>query len=238
MTKFLIQTIKGEVKHDFSFTLLESIAFNNWLRNEKIFDYEFTDEITKPGCIPIGSVEFVSKYLEDYYDITPKPINIPCELLDEMWTDRVVINGTEKDITNVKFVKSNDKIKSFTEICSEAPDGNYQISDIIPIDSEWRAFVYEGRLAGLQNYSGDFEIFPNLYQIKLMIKNYKSQPLAYTLDVGIYNGKTVIIEVHDFFSCGLYGFADHKILPYMFTKSFNSLIKRKPRPIAEVNLNN
>lgn len=224
--KFLIQTMNGKVKHDFSFTLIESIEFQNWIRNDKSIKFKLTDEKTKPGYIPIGSVEFVSKYIYDYYGLTPKPINIPIELIDENWTSRTVINGTEKDIKGEKFVKSNDKIKSFTEICKSAPEGNYQISDVINIQSEWRAFVYKKQLVGLQNYSGKFDIFPNVEKIEEMIFYYKSQPVAYTLDVGISHGETVIIEVHDFFSCGLYGFSDHNILPFMFSNWFYSFIKK------------
>lgn len=221
---FLIQTINGKVKHDFSFTLLESIEFQNWLRNDKSFEVCFTDEPTMPNYIPIGSVEFVSKYINDYYGITPKPKNIPSELIGKNWTGRTVINGTEKDIIGEKFVKSNDKIKSFTEICKTAPEGNYQISDLIDIESEWRAFVYEGKLVGLQNYAGEFDVFPNVDKIKAMINAYKTQPIAFTLDVAISNNDTVIIEVHDFFSCGLYGFSEHKILPFMFSKWFYSFV--------------
>jgi len=223
--KFLIQTINGKVKHDFSFALLESIEYQNWLRNDKSFEVLFTNEATIPNCIPIGSVEFVSKYLNDHYDLIPKPKNVPLELMDFKWTGRNVINGTEKDIVGEKFVKSNDRIKSFTKICKSAPEGNYQISDLIDIQSEWRCFVYEGKLVGLQNYSGEFDIFPNVNIIKSMINMYESQPIAFTLDVAITNTNcTVIIEVHDFFSCGLYGFNDHRILPFMFSKWFNNFI--------------
>jgi len=217
---FLIQTINGEVKYDFSFTLLESINYNNWLKGDEFFNVSFTDNLTKPNYIPIGSVEFVCKYLKDYYKLIPKPKNIPFELLEECWTGRKVINGTEKDIVGEKFVKSNDKIKSFTEICTSAPKGNYQISEIIEIESEWRAFVYKGKLVGLQNYSGKFDIFPDVNKVKAMIKAYKTQSISFTLDVAISNNNTVIIEVHDFFSCGLYGFSNHNLLPFMFSSWF------------------
>lgn len=223
--KFLIQTIDGKVKHDFSFTLLESIEYQNWLGGDSSFEVLFTDGELVPDCIPIGSVEFVSKYLNDYYGLNPAPKNIPIELIVERFTGRKVINGTEIDIVGEKFVKSNDKIKSFTEICTSAPVGNYQISDIIEIQSEWRAFIYNGKLVGLQNYSGEFDIFPDVSKIREMITEYKSQPVAFTLDVAISNNQTVIIEVHDFFSCGLYGFSDHRILPFMFLRWFCENIK-------------
>lgn len=224
-TNFLIQTINGKIKHDFSFALLESIEYQKWLRNDLSFKIRLTDHNIWPNYIPIGSVEFVSKYLENYYGLIPKPKNIPIELIGKEWTGREIINGTEKDITGIKFVKSNDRIKSFTEICNEAPEGNYQISDLINIESEWRAFVYEGKLVGLQNYSGDFTIFPDVNKIEAMIREYKTQPIAFTLDVAISNNNTVVIEVHDFFSCGLYGFSDHRILPFMFSRWFYSFTK-------------
>lgn len=178
-------------------------------------------------------MEFVSKYLQDNYNIVLKPINIPEELLDVKFTGRCVFNGTEKDIVNgeKKFVKSNDKIKSFAEITDNAPIGNYQISDLINIKSEWRAFVFKNKLVGLQNYSGDFTVFPSIEKINNMIAEYKTQPIAFTLDVAIKedNNITVIIECHNFFSCGLYGFADHKILPFMFSQSFYEYLRNNKK---------
>jgi hypothetical protein len=61
-----------------------------------------------------------------------------------------------------------------------------------------------------------------------MIKKYKSAPIAYTLDVGV-NDKdgTFIIEIHTFFSCGLYGFVNHAILPNMFYQCFQEYIQKE-----------
>ena len=72
--------------------------------------------------------------------------------------------------------------------------------------------------------TGDFTIFPNIDKINKMI--FKSAPVAYTLDVAICDGATVVIEVHDFFSCGLYGFSDLKILPYMFSQWYYEYIRK------------
>ena len=245
--KFLIQKIDNKVVHDFSFTLLESIRYQNWLTNTKDIKVKYLDYIviTDPDMIypiqwksihrdyvPVGSVEFVTEFLGHFYGLIPKPINVPEELFGIEFTQRKIFNGTEKDFKGRLFVKSNDKIKSITGILNETesydlPVGNYQFSDVISIESEWRVFVYQDKLVGLQNYSGDFTKFPDVHKIEEMIKAYKNAPIAYTLDVGVgksqYHKKygfflgndTFIIEVHDFFSCGLYGFAEHKIYPYM-----------------------
>jgi hypothetical protein len=225
---FLIQTIDGQIKHDFSFTLIQSIEYHKWFNPECEMDYVLSENKYLPDFIPIGSVEFVSNYLKEFYNFIPKPINIPSELMNKEWTGRKVFNGCENDIKGEKFVKSNEKIKSFTEICSEAPKGLYQISDVIEIQSEYRAFVYNKKLVGLKNYAGDFDVFPDVDKIKKMIDVYHSQPPAFTLDVAVTDkGEMVVIEVHDFFSCGLYGFAEHKILPFMFSRWFYHFLQQK-----------
>jgi len=96
MMKFLIQTINGEIKHDFSFTLLESINYQNWL-NPNSIEFILSDNTDYlEDFVPIGSVEFVSEYIKKYFNKDIKPINIPSELLDNKFTCRNVFNGTEK----------------------------------------------------------------------------------------------------------------------------------------------
>lgn len=237
MIKFLIQKIDRKVKNDFSLALIESVEYHKWFykannpfrikyfstteNQEKIFT---TINDKYKNHIPIGSVEFVSQYLKVYHNKDVKPRNVPSELFDEFFTGRKIFNGTEKDIIGEKFVKSNDKIKGFTNITDRAPKGNYQISDLIDFESEYRVFVYKRKIVGLQNYSGDFLKFPNVNKIEYMIKSFINAPIAYTLDVGICKDKTCVVEIHDFFSCGFYGFADYKIVPYMFCDWFNQYI--------------
>jgi hypothetical protein len=187
--------------------------------------------------VPIGSVEFVSEFLQHFYGLTPKPINVPEELFSPQFSHRPIYNGTEADVLKLNgrwFVKSNDKIKGFTELllCDRnhvwgIPKGNYQISAQISIESEWRAFVFDKKLVGLRNYAGEFTKFPNVYTIESMIRAYKSAPVAYTLDVGINSNGTFVIECHDFFSCGLYGFDDHAKLPLMYHRWFWQYIQRE-----------
>jgi hypothetical protein len=85
-------------------------------------------------------------------------------------------------------------------------------------------------LVGLQHYLGDFKLFPSIHKIHEMIYQYRDNvPVAYTLDVGILHNSddTVVIEVHDFFSCGFYGFSDHRVIPFMFSRWFNEYINKK-----------
>jgi hypothetical protein len=226
---FLIQTIDGEVKHDFSFALREVIESQNWYAKCEVHRYLLSDQMPA-GYIPVGANDFVIGYLEKHFGLIPKPMNIPDELNTLEFTHRNIIYGTEADIQGKKFVKSMDHIKAFTDITyfgqtSHVPQGNYMISDLIDIDSEWRAFIYKGKLVGLNNYSGEFTVFPDVSTIQKMISAFKTQPIAFTLDVGINAAGTFIIEAHDFFSCGLYGFSDARILPYMFADWFTQYVK-------------
>jgi hypothetical protein len=61
-----------------------------------------------------------------------------------------------------------------------------------------------------------------------MIIAYKSAPIAYTLDIGVFNVcDTFVIECHPMASVGLYGMSDHKILPHMFYRCFWELVQKE-----------
>ena len=151
--KFLIQKINKEIRHDFVFTLLEAIRFDKWLHGEKsTMEYRFinTIEVTEPNdiyppiefkpfhknYIPIGSIDFVTEFLQHFYGITPKPINVPKELFK--YAERPIINGNQTSLDNqsgIFYCKSNDTIKGFASVLSVSPDspiilpvGNYQFS--------------------------------------------------------------------------------------------------------------
>lgn len=242
MKTFLIQTVDNQIVHDFAFYLREAIKYHNWYYNEQVYNYILSETPERPklndyqyyslnDIIPIGTVEFVSEYLKKYYNIQNiKPLNIPQELMQEKYLKRwVKYQLNESNVFNAGekliFVKDNAKIKGFTNIIEPTkgyPKGEYLISEVVDIESEWRCFIYNGEFVGLQNYLGNFTLFPNIKLIKEMISRYKDCPPAYTLDIGINKiGETFILEVHNFFACGLYGFSDHRVLPQMFIKAFN-----------------
>jgi hypothetical protein len=224
MKQFQIQTVNGQIVHDFAFALIEMIKYNDWYYGQKKYDYILTDTVLEsPNKIPIGSLDFVFTYLK----YKPKPINIPIELRKEKYLKRVLYEANKKDIKFDKklFIKSATDYKSFTDIVKrpdEVPEGIYIVSDVIDIKSEWRAFVFCDRLLDVRRYAGDFRVFPDIKLIEEMIKDYKTSPDAYTLDVGVNDNGTFVIEVHPFASCGLYGFT-HYLLPEMFVKGLNSL---------------
>ena len=222
------------------------VKFLNYIEVQEPSDiYPIQFKPIHKDYVPIGSVEFVSEFLGHFYGLTPKPINVPEDLYrGHNYAGRDIWNGNHLYLDNCGgkfFVKSADKIdkiKGFREVVEcrtnnfettftpNIPIGNYQYSTYIScINSEWRAFVFKGKLVGLQNYCGDFTVFPDVKLINAMIKAYKSAPVAYTLDVGVSDFYTFVIECHDFFSCGLYGFTDSS-LPHMFYQWFREYLQK------------
>ncbi len=225
--KFLIQTVNNRIVHDFAFVLLEALRFHNWGGRDYHESTRCETSRHMPGWIPVGSVEYVQNYLKHAYGLTVKPRNVPEELMAPKWSGRKMLNQefvTPTDLSDgFLHIKSNDKIKAELDLTA-VPPGNYQTSPMQDYGSEWRAFVWRGGLVGLHNYSGDFTEFPDVDRIKEMMEVFDG-PCAYTLDVGLKGGETFVVEVHDFFSCGLYGFADLQLLPLMFGGWFNEFLR-------------
>lgn len=224
MINFLIQTVKGVVEHDFCRGLIDGLKYQDWLENGLEYTISYSDLPQITGdLIPIGSVEFVQRFMTMNGMKVPMPINVPYQLMKYEYAKREIFNGGPEMVTDEFFVKSLDKIKGFTEITDiRPPEGYYQISGILDIVSEWRGFVYNGKLVGLKHYSGEFDEFPDTNAVYNMIDAYTKGPVAYTLDVAVESrGFTVPIEVHDFYSCGLYGFNDQRVLPFMFIRWWN-----------------
>lgn len=258
MINFLIQAerVNGYLLpiHDFSYTLIEAIKYNNWFNNDKIYDYilheePFSYQLTLDNYIPIGSVEYVSSFIKEWNKVNYiKPINIPKSLHQsytkgikdylkrDVYYNEYIISPHRFPNENY-FIKDNSKIKGVSEFRRENDIKNFIlgnklsefiISENIEIESEWRAFIYNSQLLDIKNYSGEFDVFPDIELVRNAIKDYKDSPPAYTMDFGInkHDG-TFLIECHNFFSCGLYGFADYKNLPQMFIKAYKWQLEQK-----------
>lgn len=219
--KFLVQTNElGQLNLDFCWHIERAVEYLKSFRNQN-HEIKYTHKELFPNYIPIGSIEFVLEYIKTYYGGTILPKNVPECLMRHEFTKRHIFNGTEKDIKGLKFIKSNDVFKGITVITTKAEKGNYQISDVIDIHSEYRVFVFNGNIESIKHYSGYLNYLYNYDTIKKMVDVYEENnaPVAYTLDVGVTSrDETVIIEVHDFFSVGLYGWDDYNKIPFMFSQ--------------------
>lgn len=252
--KFLIQTIGGSIRHDFVFILKEAEHYYNWwnddpleLKEAKIGDIA---NIEHPEIyIPVGTVEFVSEYLQTFFPWakdTLRPLNVPECLFP--FAGRVIENIYSREDFSERFkqldsiyVKSLDEIKDDFNGPKYARTGTIsdwyeskdfvhcQVSEMINIASEWRVIVFNGEIQHIGNYSGDCLVFPDGETIRNMVKAYgEAAPKAWTLDVAVTtDSKTVVLECHRFFSCGLYGFSDLRRIPKMYSQTWYEMIMPK-----------
>lgn len=194
--------------------------------------------------IPVGNTEFVLGFLEHYFDIkNVKPLNIPKALLKDKylkrkyyyrWQKTKGIYGNDDLIEQDKkiFIKEANKFKGYTDIITHGATihvGEYITTGYKNIESEWRIFVNfnqiteKSEIVGCCNYAGDCVLFPDKNLVLQMIDDFNYK-YPYTLDVAVNKvDGTFIIECHDFFAVGLYGFSDYKILPSMFIRTFKML---------------
>jgi hypothetical protein len=239
---FLIQTVKGAVVHDFAFALKQALDFQTWFYGEAQHSVTYSDVPTLSGAIPNGSVipvgsnEFVFAYMQQHERHAPQniePIYIPSALQTEAFLGRSLSRETdiEKALTNSDFpifVKSATQYKGVTSLLEEQvglPADEYWLSSSISIQSEWRGFVHHHELLDVRSYAGDFRVMPDFTKMDAMIAAFRNEaPAAYTLDVAVTEaGDTVILEVHPFVSCGLYGFDQGDKLIKMLIDGYRAL---------------
>ena len=114
--------------------------------------------------------------------------------------------------------------------------GSHICHQLLERGEKVRAFVLDGNIIDMQNYSGDIWTLPDKKSIECMIYAFEhargsNVPPAYTLDVGVHQDscglKTSVIEVHDFYACGTYNLNDHYHYPIMLWEWWNWYRKTK-----------
>ncbi len=101
------------------------------------------------------------------------------------------------------------------------------VSEVVEFQSEFRAFIQDGKIIDCKNYTGNFWLRPNPHVIQEAIEAFKSPPKAYTLDWGIdMNGNTLLIEINDAFGVAPYGLDPVKYAMFLETR-WNELSLQK-----------
>lgn len=252
---FLVQKIAKKLAYDFTFELIQAKDYYDWMGKESLdirylntdgasVDGDIFKRIASPDkYIPVGSVEFVSAYLRKFYPDSVealKPLNVPEELFP--YAGRTIANVHDADGMKA-FANGGLLYRKSLNTIKDTANGpfqpkhvseciGFQISEPVDIQSEWRVFVFHDQVQYIANYSGDCLQFPDRFEINRIVEAYKGHsPIAYTLDVGVgcgrFQASTFVIEVHRFFSCGLYGFSDHQRIPKMLSQTWHQM---KTRP--------
>lgn len=243
-----IQRILNEIPDDWVFSAMLGLK-------NKGFEIKYFEEkdIEILPCnmqtIVIAYIEPTIKYFEANGIKIPHPLNIPSELNIPQFLNREIkcITMAElKAINNTPiFVKPYGKVKQFDSgvlekhstkklVFNDVPDDTLvQTSSLIDFITEYRCFIYKGEIKGIQYYKGNIGIFPDIFTISKMVTEYKSAPIAYSLDVGIfksedfgYADKTLLVECNDMWSIGHYGLRDD-IYSSMLRDRWFEIIKNK-----------
>ncbi|MCM1167221.1 MAG: ATP-grasp domain-containing protein [Lachnospiraceae bacterium] len=181
--------------------------------------------------IPVGSVEFALDWFKQAGIENIKPLNIPKELWE--YCRHYITIDKYSNVSGHFMMKDTDKIKAenngeyfFHGVGGD--DKKYFLSRWVEdVKSEWRAFIYDGDVRDIRCYSGDPWVIPDKAYVEEIAKIYSdiSKKRAFTLDVMVTDCKTDIVELHDFFSCGLYGFEDYSVLPLMWSAAVTDIFK-------------
>lgn len=241
MLKFICQK---DLKSDYVFELERAKEYYDWLGEEKmtirkiVFPTLLVAAVPDPDkYIPVGELCFIEAYVKQFYPQAAgalKPLNVP-ECLFSFAGRQITNVRKPEDIEKLKFHKGMyckhlDKVKflgngpAYDRTVDELI--NYQVSDIVIINSEWRIIVFHNEIQYVANYAGDPLIFPDRKTIKDMIAAFAPEaPVAYTLDVGVNWKQTFVIECHRFYSCGLYGFSDLLKYPKMLSQAWREILR-------------
>ena len=180
--------------------------------------------VKSTNIIPVGGLNFVSAYLRKHI----KPIDISG--VDRKFTGREIQILSYDEMTAYLDRNGPRFIKSATK-CKEFPAGKYDknsiesieksinylhkshrfmISELIHLLAEWRLFIHKGKILDCKQYMGSWESRFDEAFVKEMVASIPKSIIpytSYTVDIGLTDtGSTVLIEAHNFISCGLYGF--------------------------------
>lgn len=195
-----------------------------------IHSYEFynINDIKKENnpekVIPIGSIEFVEKYLKINYNIEKiNPIEIPECLRKFEFTKRnySIINSNNIPKEGKYFLKNVSKLKDFSysgdlknfDFSKINENDLYQISELIDIKEEYRIYVINGEIENICQYNGYPSILTNnkyipdaalINKMNTIFSMQKDSPKSYTIDIITNDNGTALIEIHPFISVGLY----------------------------------
>jgi|TARA_R110000824_G_scaffold156963_1_gene330331 hypothetical protein len=223
--KAYLEKCGGEWSYDFIYSSVEPLKSLGF----EIVEFDADDMENTLTCYQLdiekdvifGSVKTTAVFFEACGIETPTYLGYPEEL--KSFLGRRIIETTFEDVHRHKypvFIKPSEGVKKFTGCLIERGQqlgflrdfdnvtdfDKVFLSEPMEFISEYRCFVHEGELKGIQFYLGDFKVFPDIDVIESAIKRYTTANCAYTLDVGVTKDfSTWLVEVNDMWAIGSYG---------------------------------
>lgn len=208
------------------------------------FDGTFLDDFIErtvfgPDDVLVGSVEATVAFWKELNFEIPSYIGYPVEFENALSRAITLCMFEDMDLEFPCFIKPAKDVKLFTGFvienmasykqlhltCPELkPETVVYVSEVIDFVSEYRCFVHNGELVGMKHYAGDYTIFPEMGQVREMLKiKWPNMPVSYTLDVAVDDGGWVyLVEINDFWAIGGYGL-DGKTYVRMLVDRFQEI---------------
>lgn len=174
-----------------------------------------------PDACPVGTVEWVEQEL----GYEPAPLNLEDLDFNIVGREYGYFEGNQVpkiDLPRV-YVKSRTKVKHQENGWHKPGEllmpGSYTWFEEFksPIVGEYRVFLdRNGEILDIKNYIG-YKYWPSIERVKVIAKNlYKKYNRAFSFDVVVLrNGLTYLLEIHDYWALGLYGFSNVQKLPFL-----------------------
>lgn len=234
---------------DFGYTFFSAVEFENWFRGREQHqvrlcrDTKFKIDERTRNCVPIGSVEFCLAWYWQMGCTRIAPLNIP-NCLWPLVNRRIFVSKHLSPDGKEYYGKDLDCIKApwnnwYREYHSDT-DPMLFTEKVPNVVSEWRLFVFDGKIVDMRCYSGDFWKSPCANYCERAVSIYSNANDAYTLDVLVTKqGSTDILELHDFFACGLYGCDNYSSILRMAMKTQKRILSTpKNHEVSQPNLLN
>jgi hypothetical protein len=231
MGRYLLQTDAKDL--DIEYMLVKNkIEHNKFLFDYLDLDTESMLKEAKEGDIPIGDINYVTKFIQKVYNIEKEnPIEIPKYLRTEGFLKRsykILTYDQLVQLSGKVFIKDVSELKKFSSIVNtdyeniadffETKNKNdyslvldkthlFQVSSIYDVESEYRVYVIDNDIVAIENYNGDCTVLPDVDLIEKavqMIMVHERYLKSYTIDVMVGRRGTALAEIHNFASVGLY----------------------------------
>ena len=206
--------------------------------------YSITDE--DPRNPVVGTVDDVRVAL-DTFGVKLDPLDYPDELIPFMgrkvWQSTLFTITSHPEDWHV-FVKPVEDIKRFHgTVLDKSEDliklgGGLEDIDVwcstkVHFVSEWRLWVLEGEIVGLNPYKGRWDVFPDPEVLKKAVAAYHHAPAGYALDFGVTDdGRTLLVEVSDGYGLASFGLKSVKYMKVLNAR-WQELVKDVPFTSSE-----
>lgn len=252
MAEFLVQNDKGSLEDEERF-IVNRLKYDRYMHSYKSISLAEIKKITKKGLYPIGTIDFVTTYLNNAYEIKDEnPIEVPKYLRTEEFLKRdyYFAKWNELPRHGRYFLKDASELKKFGMIINAEhfitdelfnykkqnkydstlvlpKNHTYLVSSVFNIKSEYRVYVLQHEIEAIVCYNGDCTVLPDVNLIKkavAIISCYEEWLRSYTIDIMVGDAGTAIIEIHNFASVGLYQTIWGSNLPWAYKDGIDYLI--------------